>query len=211
MSDDAPARDPYSVVLNDLRSQRDKIDNAIAAIEALRGGATPAPAGQEGQASPTPSGQALGAGAFLGLTIVDAAKKLLAHERRQLTNAEIVEKLGRGGLVLNSADKLNTVGSVLNRRFIQVGDVVRVGRGTWGLKEWYPNRSFKTKDDSPAVTSRQTGTEAASAALNAAAASSALALDDSASAAMSAVRGVESAAATAVSDMTSPPNKPWEF
>jgi hypothetical protein len=28
----------------------------------------------------------------------------------------------------------------------EVGDVVRVGRGTWGLKEWYPGRSFKTKD-----------------------------------------------------------------
>jgi hypothetical protein len=25
--------------------------------------------------------------------------------------------------------------------------VVRVGRGTWGLKEWYPGRSFKSKDD----------------------------------------------------------------
>jgi len=24
-----------------------------------------------------------------------------------------------------------------------VGDVVRVGWGTWGLKEWYPNRSLK--------------------------------------------------------------------
>jgi hypothetical protein len=24
-----------------------------------------------------------------------------------------------------------------------VGDLVKVGRGTWGLKEWYPGRSFK--------------------------------------------------------------------
>jgi hypothetical protein len=40
---------------------------------------------------------------------------------------------------------------VLNRRFLQVGDIVRVGRGTWGLKEWYPNRSFKapSKGDEP--------------------------------------------------------------
>lgn len=29
----------------------------------------------------------------------------------------------------------------------EVGDIVRVGRGTWGLKEWYPGRSFKVKDD----------------------------------------------------------------
>jgi hypothetical protein len=26
---------------------------------------------------------------------------------------------------------------------MDIGDVVRVDRGTWGLKEWYPNRSFK--------------------------------------------------------------------
>lgn len=148
MSDEAPAHDPYSVVLGDLRSQREKIDNAIAAIEALRGGASAAPASSASKPAPAP-GQSMGAGAFLGLTIVDAAKKLLAHERRQLNNAEIVEKLSQGGLVLNSADKLNTVGSVLNRRFIQVGDVVRVGRGTWGLKEWYPNRSFKPKGEAP--------------------------------------------------------------
>lgn len=143
MSDEAPAHDPYAVVLGDLRAQRDKIDHAIAAIEALRGGATSTPAHHPDKPSAPSQSQRMGAGAFLGLTIVDAAKKLLAHERRQLNNAEIVEKLGQGGLVLNSADKLNTVGSVLNRRFIQVGDVVRVGRGTWGLKEWYPNRSFR--------------------------------------------------------------------
>jgi DNA-directed RNA polymerase delta subunit len=25
---------------------------------------------------------------------------------------------------------------------------VKVGRGTWGLKEWYPNRDFKKKSAS---------------------------------------------------------------
>ena len=33
----------------------------------------------------------------------------------------------------------------MTRRFIQVGDIVKVGRGIWGLKEWYPNWSFKPK------------------------------------------------------------------
>jgi hypothetical protein len=100
------------------------------------------------------NGGGLGPGAFLGMTIPEAAKKLLAHERRQMNNADIVDALRRGGLVLNSADPLNTVGSVLNRRFKDVGDVVRVGRGTWGLKEWYPNRSFKPAakgEDVPAM------------------------------------------------------------
>jgi DNA-directed RNA polymerase delta subunit len=94
----------------------------------------------------------LGQGAFLGLTIVDAAKKLLAHERRSMSNSEIAEAFKRGGLALNSADVLNTIGSVMNRRFLKEGDVVRVGRGTWGLKEWYPNRSFKAAPKMGAAT-----------------------------------------------------------
>jgi hypothetical protein len=28
-----------------------------------------------------------------------------------------------------------------------VGEIVRVERGLWGLKEWYPGRSFKAKGD----------------------------------------------------------------
>src|SRR5260370_19661910 len=69
---------------------------------------------------PPPS---MGPGAFLGMTIVDAAKTLLSSERRQLSNAEILDAFKKGGLILNSADPLNTVGSVLNRRFMQIGDV----------------------------------------------------------------------------------------
>jgi hypothetical protein len=47
---------------------------------------------------------------------------------------------------LNSKDWTNTIGAVLTRRSIDVGDIVKVERGTWGLKEWYPNRSFAKKD-----------------------------------------------------------------
>ena len=53
----------------------------------------------------------------------------------------------RRGLVLNSADPVNIVGAVLSRRANDVGDTVKVGRGTWGLKEWYPGRSFKKRAD----------------------------------------------------------------
>lgn len=146
MSDAENVNDPYAIVIADLRAQRDRIDTAITALEGLRGCVTTAPASVApagGDAAP----KGMGAGAFLGLSIVDASKKLLTHERRQMTNAELVDGLKRGGLALNSQEPLNTVGSVMNRRFIQVGDVVRVARGTWGLKEWYPNRSFKPKGE----------------------------------------------------------------
>ena len=57
----------------------------------------------------------------------------------------ILSALEDGGLVLTGGNKANTVGSVLNRRFRNVGDVVSVKRGTWGLKEWYPGRNFSKK------------------------------------------------------------------
>lgn len=151
---DAIDHDPYAVVLADLRAKRAQIDQTIALLEALRGNS--AVHSGEASAPPKSPSEATGPGAFLGMTITDAAKTLLATKRRQLTNAEIVQAFKDGGLILNSAEPLNTVGSVLNRRFIQVGDVVRVGRGVWGLKEWYPNRSFKPATKADAASSRPT-------------------------------------------------------
>jgi hypothetical protein len=147
---DAQTEDAFDLVVASLTAQRDRIDQTIATLRMLKasgfsGAAALGTAELLGtQISDIKDSQdRLGPGAFLGLTIVDAAKKLLAHERRQLSNSEITEALKRGGLVLNSADPINTIGSVMTRRFQQIGDVVRVGRGIWGLKEWYPNRSFK--------------------------------------------------------------------
>lgn len=141
MTDEAHS-DPYVVVLTDLKAQRAKIDAAISAIESLRGGTgSPMPSKAENVSTPHS-----GAGAFLGMTIPDAAKKLLAQERRAMANPEIWDKLKAGGLHLNSADPVNTIGSVISRRFDKVGDIVRVGRGTWGLAEWYPGRNFKKPD-----------------------------------------------------------------
>lgn len=64
-----------------------------------------------------------------------------------LKNPDFAALFKTGGLHMNSKEPANTIGSVLTRRMNEVGDVVRVGRGTWGLKEWYPGRSFKAKDD----------------------------------------------------------------
>ena len=158
--------DAFDTVIAALTVQRDRIDATIETLLQLKasGFVSAAAAFTVAESLQTPMSEIknpddkLGPGAFLGMSIVDAAKKLLTHERRQLTNAEIVEAFKRGGLILNSAEPMNTVGSVLNRRFGQVGDVVRVGRGTWGLKEWYPNRSFKptAKSSEPRDGSAQT-------------------------------------------------------
>lgn len=137
MADDSSGFDPYEAVLADLRAKREQIDQAIAAIESLRGGASIK------AAAPLPAAPTEGPGAFLGMTIVEASKALLKAKRQPLKNADLVVGLQAGGLVMQSSDPVNTVGSVLTRRFNDVGDVVRVARGTWGLKDWYPNRNFK--------------------------------------------------------------------
>jgi len=140
--------DPYDAVLADLRAQRDKIDQTIAVLTSLRGGASGPVAG----ASSLPAGGETPvvetAGMFLGMSITDATKKLLALRKRTMGNADIARELQAGGLAMNSKDPINTVGSVLTRRFHEVGDVVKVGRGIWGLKEWYPSRTFKPSSKS---------------------------------------------------------------
>jgi HB1/ASXL restriction endonuclease-like protein with HTH domain len=150
MAEEKQAPDAYSAVIADLKSRRNEIDKTIAMLEALRHGVGPrsAPPSLIGGASDSTQAHAATeivetAGAFLGMSIVNAAKKLLAMRKRTMSNPEIARELMAGGLVLTSAEPANVIGSVLSRRFNQVGDVVKVGRGIWGLKEWYPGRNFK--------------------------------------------------------------------
>lgn len=160
MSAESQANGAYEVVLADLRAKRDQIDQAIQAIATILAGGVPAGTSRSFGGSESPNVE--GEGAFLGMSIAEAAKRLLASKRRQLNNADIVDGLKAGGLHLTSKDAINTVGSVLNRRFNTVGDIVRVGRGTWGLQEWYPNRNFKKKTASKGEDSGEAGTATAS-------------------------------------------------
>lgn len=138
--------DPYAAALADLRAKRQKIDNTIAVLEEFSRmtlGRGPDGDLQFIPKSDEPPAIEETAGMFLGMSIVDAAKKLLAMRKRTMGNVEISRELRAGGLVLTGKDPVNVVGSVMTRRFNDVGDVVKVGRGIWGLKEWYPGRNFK--------------------------------------------------------------------
>ncbi|MCC6890505.1 MAG: winged helix-turn-helix domain-containing protein [Hyphomicrobiales bacterium] len=142
MSADSTGIDPYEAVLADLRAQREKIDVAISAIESLRSGS---PVGAGAHARATPNGSAEGPNPYLGMTIPEAAKKLLQTRRQPLRNPDIATALIAGGLILQSKEPANTVGSVLTRRATEVGDIVRVGRGTWGLREWVRGRTNRDR------------------------------------------------------------------
>lgn len=148
--------DPYEAVLRDLRAKRDEIDITIRSLENLRGITSQGAAARviEAAVHDVATVSSVDPGEFLGMTIVDAAKKLLTIRRRYLTNPEIVEGLQSGGLVLRSADPANTVGTVLKRREDEVGDLVRVspGRGgKWGLTEWAPHLKKKSMKEAEVV------------------------------------------------------------
>jgi hypothetical protein len=138
MSVESEGIDHYAVVLADLRAKRAQIDQAIQAIESLRG--TGSSAIPSGESQPRSENEA---GAYLGMSIADATRKLLESRKRAMGTSDIVAAITAGGLALNSADPTNTVSAVLGRRSDKVGDIVRPERGKWGLKEWYPNRSFR--------------------------------------------------------------------
>jgi hypothetical protein len=138
-------QDPYDAVLADLRAKRDKLNEAISVIESVRGLSSSGTVASAFATQQPEQRDHLAVGDLLGMTIADAAIKILGMRRKTLGNADFMEEFKRGGLVLSSADPMNVINSVLNRRFHQVGDVVRVSRGMWGLQQWYPNRNFKKK------------------------------------------------------------------
>lgn len=135
----------YEAVLADLRAKRDKIDAAIQGIEVMLGIQA-----QQGEAAKPHKDikdtNILGPGAFLGMTIADAAKKYLEHKRQTQRTEEILKALVDGGLVLTGGSPLNVVGSVLNRNYNNGGDIVKVGRGIWGLATWHPRLKKKPVD-----------------------------------------------------------------
>jgi hypothetical protein len=140
--------DPYAIVLADLRAQRDRIDTAITALEGLRGSAGSHVKPTEASLVEPPEmiGGVISDGLLLGMSIADATNKVLSLRKRKMTTSEVLADLKAGGLALSSKDPGNVVNSVLYRRFQSVGDIVRIERGTWGLKTWYPGRNFnKTK------------------------------------------------------------------
>jgi hypothetical protein len=147
MPDELNDSNHYAATLAELRTQREKlrtqcekVEVAIGALEALSGQPLlGAPTITINPSIPTVDDP----GAFLGRSITDAAKILLAARRRPLKNPEIAAAFKAGGLHLKSKDPVNTVGAVLTRRSQEVGDIVKIGRGVWGLREWYPGRSFK--------------------------------------------------------------------
>lgn len=144
----------YAAVLEDLKARRATFDAAIAAVEIIvaSGGGSAAPAaGGRGE------GTEVQRDSFFGMTINDAAVKYLGMQKRTQTAAQITEALVAGGYTFSTGNPLNTVGAILNRVSARpTGEIVNLGRNTFGLASWYPGRPRKKKangDDKAAGTS----------------------------------------------------------
>ncbi len=139
----------YDLVIADLKRQRAEIDSMIAKLEALAGGQpvpsvdapSAAPAGGDAPTPPQDENNP-----YLGMRIADATVLLLKKTRRSMSPAEIVQHLEAGGLLLSGKNKPGTITTLLKRRQMNNGDLVRPRRGQWGLKEWYPGRNFGKAD-----------------------------------------------------------------
>jgi hypothetical protein len=76
-------------------------------------------------------------GRFFGLSKPDACVKLLKETDHPLTPLEMGETLVAEGFPITHEDRAKGIRWALKKRAEKVGDVVLVGLGQWGLREWY--------------------------------------------------------------------------
>ena len=131
----------YASVLADLIARRDDLNKVIAVIEPMVGKLAPRDATQFGGTA-----EQVRDDSFFGMGIADAAKKLLSMKKKPLNTQEITDLLKRGGMI-GSGNFSGSVGVALHRVNKNDGDIVSIGRGKWGLSEWYPGKRKNKKND----------------------------------------------------------------
>jgi hypothetical protein len=133
----------YEAVIADLDAKRAALDAAIAALRLAVSIGAQVTMGTAGAVPAKPIDPAsIPDDAFFGLSIGEAAKKYLLMVKRKQSVREIADALERGGLPHTSSNFVNTVATMLNRT-AKDQELVRVGRGEWGLAAWYGNRRPK--------------------------------------------------------------------
>lgn len=119
----------YEEVLLDLENQKSAIESAITGIKLLLGKSA------NNEITNTPL--EIHHDTFFGMSISDATKKYLLIVGKPARKIEdIVEALNKGGL----ESPKSSINTVLNRVKGNEG-LVKIGKSTWGLQEWYPNKT----------------------------------------------------------------------
>jgi hypothetical protein len=150
MDSEAPSID-YQAVRADLIARRDELNAAIAAVERLLASNVSGPMvsaaipiesnTKETNSKVQPIHSQVQQDSFFGLTIVDAAAKYLKMMKKPQNVEQITDALQRGGYLFQTERPSKTVRAVMHREHSNNGDVVKVGKATYGLPEWYPNRA----------------------------------------------------------------------
>lgn len=147
----------YQAVLADLMARYTRLGQLIAGIRAEMGqpDSSLGPELEAGAVVPMgPVDVTLHADTFFGLSIVEAAKKYLRMARRAQHVTAIAAALEQGGLKKPTD---NVLYGVLVRA-AKGRDVIKVGKGMWGLSEWYPRAAKE-----PAVVKERRGARRAKA------------------------------------------------
>ncbi len=139
----------YPKVLAALEAKRDVLDHAILGIKVLMGasvdyaaamsalGSGGAPERREPvTGAETKNNIVLDAHAFFGMSISDAVQKYFSIKKKPATAVELGDALINGGFASQSENFPSTVTTSLSRN---PEIFVKVKRGLWGLRAWYPN------------------------------------------------------------------------
>lgn len=130
----------YDVVLADLIARRDQLNAAIAAIEAAKAGGGVMAGALQSPTLPAGASPQIRQDEFFNMTVLDAAKKYLGMMKRPQSARSVTDALVQGGYLFSSENPITTVAAILNRATTGGGGISRVGKGTFGLAEWYPGR-----------------------------------------------------------------------
>jgi len=128
--------------------RRASIDAAIATLVLLGGSYRPAagsPPSPIRAAAPATNAADHALGPFFGMSLKDACYKqltLVGHKNAQ-TPKEIWAALAAGGYQSAHNDPSHAVLNALSRRASKRGDVLLVGGGKWGLKDWYTDAELE--------------------------------------------------------------------
>jgi len=131
---------PYDAVIADLVAKRDQLTAMIETLRTMKGA---------GIASAFPPVATVARkahddiliphDAFFGMTLPAAAEKYLSLVKTTKQHAELCDALLGGGFKTGASNFPEVVRSTLSRH----PDFVKVGRGLWGLREWYGNRGTR--------------------------------------------------------------------
>jgi len=150
----------FQAVLAYLKARRARLDQLIAGMEAEMGqpdaSVSIAAADLGNGGTQPPVSVTIHPDSFFGLSIIEATKKFLKMARRAQHLNAIADALAQGGLKRPTD---NVLSGILVRA-AKGREVIKVGKGMWGLSEWYPKPPKESIEDrrkrsAPRKTSRK--------------------------------------------------------